>query len=62
MPPISSGTPTTPSLPTVANSAQAPLAVRLSSDTMADVGKYTWFRSLPDSYSTWPSGMLTNSI
>ena len=44
--------PTTPSLPTTAISADAPLSVTYSSATMAVVGKYTWLGVLPDSYST----------
>ncbi len=28
---------------------------------MEVVGKYTWLRVLPDSYTTWPSGMSTHS-
>jgi hypothetical protein len=45
-------TPTSPSWPTTAISAEAPFSITYSSETMALVGKYTWFMVVPDSYST----------
>ena len=53
--------PTMPSLPTTAISAEAPFSITYSSETMAVVGKYTWLKVRPDSYSTCPSGISTGS-
>ena len=53
--------PTMPSLPTTAISAEAPSSITYSSETMAVVGRYTWATLLPDSKSTWPSGISTGS-
>ena len=50
-----------PSLPTTAISAEAPFPISYNSETIAEVGKYTWLRVLPDSYSTCPSGISTHS-
>ncbi len=48
-PPMNSETPTMPSLPTTAISADAPFSITYSNDTIAVVGKYTWLSGLPDS-------------
>src|ERR1700689_827839 len=53
--------PTMPSLPTTAISADAPLSITYSSETIAVVGKYTCVNVPPDSYRTSPSGMSTDS-
>ena len=58
---MKSDTPTSPSLPTTAISAEAPSSITYSSDTIAVVGKYTWLSFAPDSYSDLPSGMTTGS-
>ncbi len=58
---MNSETPTNPSLPTTASSADAPFSITYSSETMAVVGKYTCDSSSPDSYSTRPSGSSTAS-
>ena len=46
---MNSEMPTMPSLPTTAISAAAPFSITYSSETMADVGKYTWLSVSPDS-------------
>src|ERR1700686_154104 len=53
--------PTIPSLPTTAISADAPFSMTYSSETMEVVGKYTWLSVPPDSYSTPPRGIWTDS-
>ncbi|MDT4864149.1 hypothetical protein FQZ97_988970 [compost metagenome] len=58
---MKSAMPTTPSFPTTAISAEAPLSITDSKETMALIGKYTWLILLPDSWSTWPSGRSTAS-
>src|SRR5580704_2445753 len=60
-PPMNSETPTMPSRPTMAISAESPSAVTYSNDTMHDVGKYTWVNLLPGSESTCPSDRSTDS-
>src|SRR6266404_2297193 len=50
-----------PSLPTTAISAAAPFSMTYSSETMAVVGKYTWVKVAPDSYTTWERGIPTES-
>ena len=46
---MNSETPTMPSRPTTAISAEAPSSIKYSSETIAVVGKYTWLMVLPDS-------------
>src|SRR5882762_5177133 len=55
-----SAMPMRPSLPTTEISAEAPSASTYNSDTMESVGKYTWRRTSPDSYKTFPSGIGTS--
>ena len=58
---MNSEMPTKPSNPTTAISADAPLSVTYSKDTMEVVGKYTCDSTDPDSYSTCPKGISTAS-
>src|SRR5688500_11705881 len=58
-PPMNIEIPTTPSLPTTAISAEAPFSSRYSSETMQVVGRYTYGRSRPDSYTTSPRPSAT---
>src|ERR1700677_233271 len=60
-PPMNSETPTMPSLPTTAISAEAPFSITYKRETIAVVGKYTWLKVPPDSYSTDPKGISTDS-
>ncbi len=53
--------PTMPSFPTTAIYADAPFSMTYSSDTMEVTGKYTWLSVPPDSYSTPPRGIWTDS-
>ncbi len=54
-------TPTIPSSPTRAISADAPFSMTWSSETMAVVGKYTWLNLAPDSCSESPRPNTTGS-